>query len=477
MRRLPVVFLVILLTLISFLPASAKAEDRSKTVPLIRISPDRLSYPPLDFQVPRAERFLMKNGMVVYFFQDREVPVVNVQAFLKAGSLQDPDGKEGLAELTATVMRTGGIRSLSGRGVDERLDFLAAEAGLAAGPQTITATFSVLKKDLEEGLAIFSGILRYPVFEEEKLHLAKELKKEDLRRIADDPQRLAFREFNRFFYRNSPWGRLSSLASIDAVRRQDLVRWHQRFFSPRNLWIAVSGDVTRKEAEAALERHFGTWPAAEPAGTSTPPPSPQRRGIRFIPKEISQSIVIVGHPAPPKSAPDYYAFEVLDFLLGSGGFFSRIFQEVRTDRGLAYSTGSFYRDRRDHGLFGAYAFTGAKSTLPVLTLLEQILAESEKRGFTEKDLQLAKDSLLNSFLFSFQSPEQIVKSRLSVEFNGLPADFLETYRERIRRVTLDDLQVAANRWLDAGRASILVLGNPGDFGGSLESFGSVTKAP
>ncbi len=231
MRRLPVVFLVIMLTLISFLPASAKAEDRSKTVPATRISPDRLSYPPLDFQVPRAERFLMKNGTVVYFFQDREVPVVNVQAFLKAGSLQDPDGKEGLAELTATVMRTGGIRSLSGRGVDERLDFLAAEAGLAAGPQAITATLSVLKKDLEEGLAIFSGILRYPVFEEEKLHLAKELKKEDLRRIADDPQRLAFREFNRFFYRNSPWGRLSSLASIDAVRRRTWLAG-TRLFSP-----------------------------------------------------------------------------------------------------------------------------------------------------------------------------------------------------------------------------------------------------
>ncbi|PKN36105.1 MAG: hypothetical protein CVU61_00990 [Deltaproteobacteria bacterium HGW-Deltaproteobacteria-19] len=477
MRRLPVVFLVIMLTLISFLPASAKAEDRSKTVPATRISPDRLSYPPLDFQVPRAERFLMKNGTVVYFFQDREVPVVNVQAFLKAGSLQDPDGKEGLAELTATVMRTGGIRSLSGRGVDERLDFLAAEAGLAAGPQAITATLSVLKKDLEEGLAIFSGILRYPVFEEEKLHLAKELKKEDLRRIADDPQRLAFREFNRFFYRNSPWGRLSSLASIDAVRRQDLVGWHQSFFSPRNLLIAISGDVSRKEAEAALERHFGTWTAQDFPVMVTSPPTPRQRGIRLIPKEISQSIVIVGHPAPPKSAPDYHAFEVLDFLLGSGGFFSRIFQEVRTDRGLAYSTGSFYRDRRNHGLFGAYAFTGTKSTLPVLTLLEQILAKSEKGAFTEKDLQLAKDSLLNSFLFSFQSPEQIVKSRLSVEFDGLPADFLETYRERIRRVTLDDLQVAADRWLDAGRASILVLGNPRDFGGSLESFGSVTKAP
>lgn len=473
MKRLSAFLLVILLVASPAVAPAGHARDRAAAA---APHPDRLAYPALDFQVPRAERFLLKNGIVVYFLPDREVPIVNVQAFLKSGSLQDPEGREGLAELTATVMRTGGIRSLSGRQVDERLEFLAAHAELAAGPQTITATFSVLKKDLEEGLGIFSGILRHPVFEEERLHLAKELKKEDLRRIADDPQRLAFREFNRFIYRNSPWGRLSSLASIDAIRRQDLVNWHQRFFTPRNFWIAVSGDMTRQEAEAALERHFGAWTAGGSPVMLTSPPLPQRRGIRLIPKEISQSIVIVGHPAPPKGAPDSPAFEVLDFLLGSGGFFSRIFQEVRTDRGLAYSTGSFYRNRVDHGLFGAYAFTGTKSTLPVLTLLEQILAKSEKGAFTEKDLQLAKDSLLNSFLFSFQSPEQIVRSRLLVEFDGLPSDFLETYRDKIRRVTLGELQAASKHWLDADRASILVLGDPRDFGGSLTSFGNVTKA-
>jgi len=477
MRRLPAVLLAFVPILLLCFPAAAKGAEPGRTGPASLDSPESLSYPSLKFEVPRADRFLLKNGIVVYFLQDREVPVVNIQAFLKAGSLQDPDGREGLAELTATVMRTGGIRSLSGREVDERLDFLAAEAGVAAGPQAVTASLSVLKKDIEEGLSIFAGILRSPVFEEDRLRLAKELKKEDLRRIADDPQRLAFREFNRFFYRNSPWGRMSSLASIDAVRRKDLVQWHRKYISPRNLWIGVSGDITREEAEAALERHFGTWTAPEAPGTETPPPVPQRRGIRLIPKETSQSIVIVGHPAPPKGAPDSPAFEVLDFLLGSGGFFSRIFQEVRTDRGLAYSTGSFYRSRMDHGLFGAYAFTGTKSSLTVLSLLETIIGESRNGTFTEKDLKLAQDSLLNSFLFSFQSPEQIVRSRLSVEFDGLPADYLETYRERIRRVTLDDLQRTANRWLDPGRASILVLGNSLEFEGGLKPFGDVTTAP
>ncbi len=477
MRRLLSVLLAFVPILLFCFPAAAKGAEPGRTAPASLVSPDSLSYPSLEFEVPQADRFRLKNGIVVFFLQDREVPIVNIQAFLKAGSLQDPDGREGLVELTATVMRTGGIRSLSGREVDERLDYLAAEAAVAAGPQAVTASLSILKKDIEEGLAIFAGILRYPVFEEDRLRLAKELKKEDLRRIADDPQRLAFREFNRFFYRNSPWGRASSLASIDAVHRKDMVQWHRRYFSPRNLWIGVSGDLTREEAEAALERHFGTWTAPEAAGTETPPPAPQRRGIRLVHKETPQSIVIAGYPAPPKGAPDSPAFEVLDFLLGSGGFFSRIFQEVRTDRGLAYSTGSFYRSRKDHGLFGSYAFTGTKTAIPVLSLLEKIIGESGKGTFTEKDLKLAQDSLLNSFLFSFQSSGQIVRSRLSVEFDGLPADYLETYRERIRRVTLEDLKRTANRWLDPGQASILVLGNSREFEGGLEPFGDVTSAP
>jgi predicted Zn-dependent peptidase len=440
-------------------------------------NPDNLSYPPLDFQVPRTERFQLANGIVVYFQEDREVPLVSVQAFLKVGSCRDPEGREGLAELTATVMRTGGIRSLKGRAVDERLDFLAAEADIAAGPETTTASLSVLKKDLPEGLAIFSGMFREPAFEEERLALAKDLKKEDLRRIADDPQRLAFREFGRFFYRNSPWGRLASLASIDSIRRTDLVLFHQQYYSPGNLWIAISGDLSRKEAEAALEGAFGTWAATAPPVGEPPPPVPNRRGIRLIDRDISQSIVIVGHPAPPKKAPDYHAFLVLDFLLGSGGFSSRIFQEIRTDQGLAYSTGSFYRGRPGYGLEGAYALTRTDATLRVLEILEMILAESSEGTFSPADLKLAKDSLLNRFLFSFQSPAQIVRNRLLVEFDGLPPDYLESYRENIRRVTLDDLRATARRWLDRDRASILVLGNARAFGCGLDSFGNVSRGP
>jgi len=437
--------------------------------------PESLTYPPLAFEVPRAERFQLRNGITVYYLRDTEVPLVNLQIYVKAGSLRDPEGREGLADLTAAVMRTGGIRGMTGRQVDERLEFLAARAELAAGPETITGGLSVLRKDLEEGLAIFSGILRHPVFEEERLRLARDLRKEDLRRIGDDPQRFAFREFTRFFYRETAWGRLPSLESVGAIVRRDLVRCHERFFHPRNLWIAVSGDLSRQEAEEALERHFGSWPQEEAKPEADiPSPRANPRGIRLFSRPLSQSVVIVGHPAPSKSAPDFYAFEVLDFLLGSGGFSSRIFQTVRTDRGLAYSTGSFYRGRMNHGLFGAYALTRADATIQVLQLLEDILAATSRTDFPATDLRSAKDSLINGFIFSFQSTEQVVANRLKVEFDGLPSDYLETYREKIGRVTAADLRAVSRRWLDAGRAGVLVLGDSVRFGGSLDSFGRVT---
>ncbi len=477
MTRRRILLLLLPLVLLPVLAAAAPAGDTPPASPGLLAPPDRLAYPPLDFPVPRAERFELPNGIVVYFLEDREVPLVTVQAYLKGGSLLDPDGKEGLAELLATVMRTGGTHSRTGREVDERLEFLAADAEASAGLETISASLSVLKKDLEEGLALFSGMLREPAFEEERLVLARELKKEDLRRIADDPARFAFREFGRFQYRQGPWARLSSLASLDAVLRQDLVSHHRRLFTPRNLWIAVSGDLSREEAREALQRHFGSWTAADIPGTEAPQPVPGRRGIRLVSREISQSVLIVGHPAPSRSAPDYHAFQVLDFLLGGGGFSSRIFQEIRTDRGLAYSTGSFYRSRLKHGVFGAYAITRTDATLSVLAHLERILAESGRGAFKDQDLQAARESMLHRFIFSFQSPEQVVRQRLLVEFDRLPADFLESYRKNIRKVTTGDIEAAALRWLDASRASILVLGDPRGFGGRLDSFGEMMNAP
>jgi Predicted Zn-dependent peptidases len=309
-------------------------------VPLLK--PDDLKYRPIHFTPPRAERVILNNGIILYIFEDNELPLLNISAVIRTGSNYDPIGKEGLAELTGTVMRTGGTSALTGDAVDEALDFFAGSLHISMNRDSGMINLSVLKKDLDEGLNIFSQIITKPAFEENKLKLAKNLLIEELRRTADDPKKLAFREFKRVLYQNNPAGRFSSITSVDSIKRNDLIEFHRRFFYPENIMISITGAISKEEAVAKVKQHLGSWNESKMYNVVPPTPAKQRGGIYFLKKNTPQSIIICANFAPGKKDQDTYPFEVLDFIVGSGGFKSRIFQEIRNNRGLAYSTGSFY---------------------------------------------------------------------------------------------------------------------------------------
>jgi len=447
-------FLLLCLALfLAVLPAISAAE------PPVLPDPDRLPYPPLSFEPPVAARFTLDNGMVVHYFENRELPLLKIAAIIRAGSIHDPPGLEGLAELTATGMETGGIAGMTGNAVDEALDSMAAQLQTAVHRDYAAFSLSLLKEDLERGLALFSRILVQPVFEEEKLSLAKGLKIEELRRTSDNPQKLAFREFGRLMHAESPWGRVATNDSVGRVQREDLIRFHERFYHPERVMIAVSGDISREEAENQLNRRFASWKPTGKEAPSPPPPVSRDGGIFFIPKEIPQSIVLFGWFAPSKRHPQFYPFEILDFVLGSGGFRSRIFQEVRTNRGLAYSAGSFYTARREYGLFGAYAFTKSESTGQVISLIEEIVREVASHPLPPEELEMAKRSILNSFIFSFTGPDQIALQQLMVEYNDLPRNFLSDYRGRIERIRADEIRDAAGRHLAPEKRVLLIIGS------------------
>jgi zinc protease len=435
--------------------------------------PDRLTYKPLRFTPPQAKRFTLENGIILYVLEDHELPLVNVSAVFRTGSVNDPARKAGLAELTHRVMRTGGTESLSGDALDDRLAFHGISLNLSADMDMGSAYLSLLKQDLDLGMDLFSQILMHPRFAEDKLQLAKDLYIEDLRSLPDDPPKYAFREFRKLLYRNNPRGNLSSLLSFRGIQRSDLVDFHNRFFYPRNVMLAITGDVTEREAIALTRRYLGNWQASG-RGAPTAPPVIEKNGvIHFLPKETPQSVVVTGQLAPSKRDRDYYAFTVLNFILGGGGFRSRIFQEVRSNRGLAYSTGSFYRARRDYGAFGAYALTKSSSTTTVLSLLNGIIEDAKEKGVTKEDLSWAKKSINNSFIFSFQATDQIASQQMAIEFDQLPKDFLAAYTAQIDKVTPGDLQRTAGRYLTREKAVTLVLGNEKTFDKPLSTLGEV----
>ncbi len=437
--------------------------------------PDELKYRPLQFTPATAERVVLNNGIVVYLFEDHELPLLNVSAVIRTGSNYDPTGKEGLAELTGAVMRSGGTDTLTGDAVDEILDFVAASLHISMNRDSALVNLSILKKDLDEGLNIFSQIVTKPAFAQNKLKLVKDLLIEDIRRIADDPKKLAFREFKRVFYKDNPAGRFPSISSVTNISRDDLVQFHSRFFYPENIMISITGNISKEEAIAKINQYLGSWNQSRKYNVAPPPPTKQKGVIYFLAKSTPQSIIICANLAPGKKEQEAYAFDVLDFVLGSGGFKSRIFKEIRNDRGLAYSTGSIYTKRSDYGVFAAYAMTKAESTSEVLSLLQSIVRDSRTKPFHKDDVAWATRSINNNFIFSFQSADQIAHQQLMIEYDKLPPDYLATYRNRIADVRQEDLKKAAVKYLSADETVTFILGNESAYSQVSAAFGGVFR--
>jgi zinc protease len=458
-------FLFVTLLLINGVFAAAAPADS----PLP--SPDKIKYPPLHFNLPQAQRVVLENGIVLYIMEDHELPLVSVNALIKTGSMFDPEGKEGVAELTAYVMRTGGTAKLSSAEIDERFDFLAASPSISMSMESSSIDFYFLSKDLDQSLDLLSQILIQPAFEQNKFILARELKNENLRRLKDEPQRLAFREFNRLVYRNNLRGRFASIKSLSNIERNDLIKFHQQFFSPDKIMFAVTGDITKEIAINKINQYFGKW---KTNGSATKIPNlPQNTigGLYYINKEIPQSTIICGELSVSKNNPDFYAFTILDFIIGSGGFPSLIFSAVRNNEGLAYSAGSFYRAKPDYGIFGAYAFTKTESTFKTLNLINTVLEKAKSNTITDKEINWAKKSINNGFIFSFLEPRQIALQQMKLEYDQLPDDYLVSYRDKIENVTAEDVSRVAAKYLDENNRIFLILGDTKGFGTPLNNFG------
>ncbi len=441
------------------------------------IPPEKIKYPELEFRLPQAEKVLLENGLVLFYLPNHELPLISISALVRTGSMYDPVGKEGVADLTATMMRTGGTTRLHSAEIDQRLDDLAASPSITMSLDSASAKFSFHKNDLNDCLNLFSQMLIQPAFEKDKLQLALSMKKEELRRVVDNPQNLAFREFNRLLYPGDPRGRYMTATSLKKITRLDLIDFHKEYFFPANIMLAVSGDISKDEAVKIIRQYFGNWKDSRRALNITPEPQKAGSGVFFIRKQLAQSTVVSGELTLSKNHPDFYTFFVMDFIIGSGGFPSRIFSAVRNNEGLAYSAGSFYRARTNYGVFGTYAFTKTSSTLQAHHLINTILEDVAAGSISQTELDWAKHSILNGFIFSFEQPDQILSQQMSVVYEKLPADYLSGYRKRMEAVTRDDIKRVAAKYLNDKRRLTLIVGDTDQFGKLPDTWHPVFITP
>lgn len=451
-----------------FLPVSEGADPR------------KMQFDPVPFNPPKAERIELPGGMILYLLEDHELPLVNIQLMVKTGSLYESSDQVGLANLTATVMRTGGTVHKSGDAIDEALEFMAIQLGISISRDRGTANLNLLKKDLDQGLALFADILMHPIFEKEKLELAKRQVIEGIRRRNDSPHSIASRHFRKLLYgADHPYGRESSLEGIKAIQRRDLVSFHQKYFHPNNVFIAVSGDVKKDEIIKKLNKVFYDWKVQEVVFPSVPSVKPVfEPSIHTIFKDIPQTTIRIGHLGIKRENPDFIPLSVMNDILGGGGFASRLFQEIRTRQGLAYSAGSIFQPGNlDLGIFLAYSETKSKTTLKTISATIEEIKRIRRELVAKDELEQAKDSFLNSFIFSFSSPTQVVNRQMRLEYYGLPMDFLETFRDRVAQVTREDILRVAKRYLHPKGLIILTVGRQEEFESQLSTLGKVHEIP
>ncbi|MDH4084805.1 MAG: insulinase family protein [Nitrospira sp.] len=442
--------------------------------------PRTMTFEPVEFSPPEPERVVLDNGLVVYLLEDHELPLVTITATMRTGSWLDPADKVGLAAMTGAVMRAGGGGGLSAEQVDAELDQFAGDVHIGIGRQSGSASLDVLSKDLDRGLEIFAGLIRSPAFEPARLELAKLQAIESIRRRQDSPGSIVSREFSKALYgADHPTARESSVDSIKRLTRQDLVAFHRHTIHPNGMLLGVTGDFTRDELLASLRKVFGDWQTGTVPELKIPDVSEadlSQSVIRFINKDTSQTHLRVGHLSIKESDPDYVALAIANDILGGSSFRSRLFNDVRTKRGLAYSVGSrLYTGMHDQGVWMMRAETKMTSTQEVI---ERFVANMERmRGepVTDAELAEAKEAYVNSFVFSFASPSAIVSRLIELEYDGLPKDFLQQLRAQVIQLTKEDVLAAAKKHLRPDRLKIIAVGSGDALTKALSAFGDVKE--
>jgi predicted Zn-dependent peptidase len=435
--------------------------------PSLPAHPDQIRYRELEYPVPDAQamRSVLSTGSIAYLAEDPSLPIVDLQIHFRGGSFDEPRGKAGLAEATATLMRTGGTKTRTPEALDEELDFLAANVSVGMGDVTGTASLSVLAKDLDKGLEILADVLRNPVFNPDKLALHKAQTLEELEARNDRTGAIEVRETNLLFYGDYPLNRLETKASVESLTPEDLIGFHRKIVHPSHFIIAAAGAFKSADLKARLETAFQNWPWPAVAPGAIPPVTHQASpGIYCFNKDgknINQGRVTMGHLGVDLRNPDVQTIRVMSYILGAGGFSSRLMQKVRTEEGLAYDVRSDLRPGITYPLVFKIQFQSkSESCAYAAKLCLEELAKLQKDGVSEKELRDAQQFYLDAFpgLF-FATKLQTASTFAQAELLGIPKDYYLTYREKIARVTPAEIKRVAREYLRPEKFAWVVVGN------------------
>jgi zinc protease len=438
-----------------------------------------IEYPQLhDIKIPKVDQVTLPNGIKLFLLEDHELPLIELSARIRTGSIYEPADKIGLAAITGEVMRTGGTKTKTGDEIDEELERIAAVVETSIGEDAGYARMSVLKKDIDTGLRILADVLMNPEFREEKIELSKVRHRSGIARRNDNVNQIADREFTKLIYgADSPYARVPQYETINNITRDDLIEFHKKYYRPNNVMMGVWGDFDSKTIIKKIENAFKNWKKGE---LNIPPPQEVnyefKQTLNLIKKEdVNQTNIMMGHIGGRYDNPDYHALVLTNRILGIG-FTSRLFRNVRSRKGLAYSVYGVYTADYDHlGVLYVGCQTKSESTVEAIRAMQEEVERMTVSEVTDEELAVAKESYLNSYVFNFDTKGEIVTRIMTYDYFGYPHDFLQKTKKNIEKVTKADILRVSKKYLKYNAMQILAVGKPDDFDQPLSVLGDVNE--
>lgn len=446
--------------------------------------PSDLKFPPLKYDPPNPKEFRTEyaNGLRGYIQEDHSLPLFNISAVINFGSLYVPKDKKGLANLMSQTMIKGGTATREGSDIEDRINFIGGSLSFRSSERTSTLSLSVLSEDMDEGLELFFDVLMKPEFREGPLNLARASSIQSLRQSNDNASGVLNREYEYLLYGDHPLTWQPTQATYEGLTSQDLKDIHARYFFPKNIILAVAGDFDKADLKKKINAAVASWKNKKIDIPTFSKKFPQpEAGVYFVQKPISQGYISLGHLGLEETNPDYFAVQVMNFILGGGSFTSRITMKVRSDEGLSYNQGSRFRYRWGFpGTFSGYVQTKSSTVGYAISLILDEFNRIRTDTVSDAELETAIDYYVESFANSFESPSRTMSTFADLEMTGMPMDYYKTYRDKISAVTKAKVLQVAKKYIHPDKAVILIVGdfepcNKGgeEWAGPLDKLGKV----
>jgi len=462
---------IVLLALV-FSPSAVRAQKDPKT----------LQFADLEFKAQKPGTAAVKKGVTFYFKEDHEQPVINGSIIIKTGTLYEPADKVGLASLAMRMLKAGGTKTLTPDALEEKLDFLGSTVGSYAGLEYSEISLWTLSKNFDETWKVLLDILYNPAFDQGRFDTEKKKDLESIRRRFDYPTSLGFSLYTELVYgKEFPEARRTTSAGINAITLDDIKAFYEKNIRDKEIIIAFTGDFKQAQALALLKKSFKDWKGNAPAKPDVLKAAlAAKPGVYLVDKpDMTQAVILMGHLGLNNLDPDNVEVGIFNFILGTGSFNSRLMREVRSNRGLAYSTGGMIGLGRDKGMFYIFCMTKSQSAGEAIKLMRDISADMTKNPVTAEELEVAKKYEVNAFVHKFDSAQAVVSQAIYLKLDGYPDNYLDTYLPRIRKVDAARVLAIGKKAVHPDGIVILVVGKKAEVIDQLKALGmgEVTELP